>query len=314
MQSPPPISAALSARYVLVLGVLALGAGTVVQMGVPMCAGDPGEANKAAAAPMTPVATDALAGIWWRYEAGHEGAPVRFYYFHGDGKGLYRYGKVGLTNTHSFDYTVEDDVVRIAFRKTGEVHRVGYSLTRHDGRDWLVLHDDPEEPGATRYFRERPGPIDPHTSVEQNFATADGPPPSGHMWIDHQRFATGGNGFSFYQFRPSGIDGRGVGWHHRGDFDDWSTEAFTYRIVGDRIGIDFSLADQHAQTSFVIDEGDPRQLWLAEDPRDFWHQHRFDDAGPSFGTASADAPIESQSLQLVAALAEASPHRIAAVR
>src|SRR5688500_5790122 len=38
---------------------------------------------------------DALTGIWSRYEPGGLGAPLRFYYFHGDGHGLYRYGKVG---------------------------------------------------------------------------------------------------------------------------------------------------------------------------------------------------------------------------
>src|SRR5688500_11092207 len=67
-----------------------------------------------------PDAVAQLAGIWWRYERGVEGDPVRFYYFHGDGKGLYRYGRVGLTNTNSFDYDVEDTHLVLRFRKTGE--------------------------------------------------------------------------------------------------------------------------------------------------------------------------------------------------
>lgn len=227
-----------------------------------------------------------LAGIWWRYERGAEGDPLRFYYFHGDGKGLYRYGRVGLTNTNSFDYDVEGETLVLRFRKTGEVHRVPFTVERKDGRDWLVLDDDPREPGGARYFRETPGAIDPHEVA-----------PGGHMWIDHKAYATGGAGFSLYQFRPAGIDGRGVGWFHRGDFDDWETESLVYRIGDDAIELWFTLRDEHAVTRFEVRPSEPRVLHLADDPRDFWHPHAYVDIGKSFGQLP-------QGLQLAIATAD----------
>lgn len=234
----------------------------------------------------------ALSGIWWRYEAGAEGERVRFYYFHGDGTGLYRYGRVGLNNTHSFDYDVRGSTLVIDFRKTGEHHEVPFSVelggTDDEARDWLELSDDPRESGATRYFRES------DEMVRSASGSADlGPAPAGHMWIDLQHFATGGQGFAFYQFRPAGIDGRGVGWFHRGDFNDWSTEALTYRIVGQRMELHFTLADRHEQTAFSLatDDDGARWLELTDDPRDYWHPHRYLDIGPSFGMVGSLGPV-----------------------
>jgi hypothetical protein len=231
-------------------------------------------------------AVRALSGIWWRYEQGVEGDPVRFYYFHGDGKGLYRYGKIGQTNTNSFDYDVEGDRIVLTFRKTGEQHRIAYRIERDADRDWLALDGDPREPlrqGATRYFRESEqtirGPAIAHPEPEL------GAPPAGHMWIDQTRYATGGYGFSLYQFRPAGIDGRGVGWHHRGDFDDWSTESLVYRITADRLELWFPLTDERHATRFAVKKvGDERRLMLEADPRDFWHPHIYLDIGVSFGS------------------------------
>jgi hypothetical protein len=227
------------------------------------------------AAPADREAVRDLAGIWWRWEPGVDGDPVRFYYFHGDGKGLYRYGRVGLTNTNSFDYDVDGETLVLTFRKSGVTHRVPFRV-EHDGdRDWLALDDDPREPGATRYFRDQPGPIDPHNEL--------GRPPAGHMWIDFTRYATGGNGFSLYQFRSAGIDGRGVGWFHRGDFDDWETESLTYRLTGNTMDVTFTLRGDRAQTRFEVLDTKPRTLHLDEDPRDFWHPHDYTDVGKSFG-------------------------------
>lgn len=232
-----------------------------------------------------PAQTDALAGIWWRFEPRAEGDDVRFYYFHGDGKGLYRYGRMGLSNTHSFDYAVDGGQLKLRFRKTGETHAIPFDLELADanGRDFLTLRSDPREGGTEiQYYRDHRGPISPHAQRDNPL----GPPPAGHMWIDHRRYATGGAGFAFYQFRPAGIDGRGVGWFHRGDFDDWSTEALTYRITGERIELTFDLAQEHSITAFkVVKTAEGRELILAEDPRDFWHAHRYIDAGPSFGMA-----------------------------
>lgn len=235
----------------------------------------------------------ALSGIWWRYELAEQGGRVRFYYFHGDGTGLYRYGRVGLTNTQSFDYDVRGDRLVLDFRKTGEHHEVPFALTQDPSapeRDWLELTDDPRESVTTRYFRES----DETIRVDAQPATELGPAPAGHMWIDLRQFATGGQGFSMYQFRPAGIDGRGTGWFHRGDFDDWSTEWLNYRVVGDQLELQFPLAREDAATRFAVatDAEGQRTLSVADDPRDYWHSHRYVDMGPSFGTARAPMWLE----------------------
>lgn len=282
-------------------------------MAVPMLAGPdpaevsakpcPAQVHEQAQAAVDEEAMRALAGIWWRWQPQTEGDPVRFYYFHGDGTGLYRYGQAGLTNTHSFDYRIEDGQLSLRFRKTGREHAIVYRVEQgDDGRDWLTLETDPEETQSTRYFRERPGPIEEHA---QTIRGELGPAPAGHMWIDLQRYATGGMGFHFYQLRPAGIDGRGVGWFHRGDFDDWSTESLVYRITGDRIELWFPLSGERTTTTFRLDgRGKDRSLWLAADPRDFGHHHRYRDAGPSFGQLSTpSAPDLASDLARIRELA-----------
>ncbi|MCX4245922.1 hypothetical protein [Paraliomyxa miuraensis] len=249
----------------------------------------------------------ALSGIWWRYETGGRGERVRFYYFHGDGTGLYRYGRIGLTNTHGFDYDVVGDRLVLDFRKTGEHYEVPFVVSHGrdlgEDRDWLELRDDPREHGSTRYFRESDAIVEPSVGASSRSSSETGsqagaptgPPPAGHMWIDLVPYATGGRGFALYQLRPAGIDGRGVGWFHRGDFDDWSTEALAYRITGNRLELDFSLAGEHASTTFAVrsDAQGRRWLELGDDPRDFWHPHRYVDMGPSFGAALAPFELDS---------------------
>ncbi|MEM9456327.1 MAG: hypothetical protein AAGF11_19250 [Myxococcota bacterium] len=253
-----------------------------------------GRLGDAASAP--PERLRILSGVWSRYEPGGHGERVRFYYFHGDGTGLYRYGRVGLTNTHSFDYDLDGDRLILEFRKTAEHHEVPFTLEPGpaDERDWLVLHDDPRERGSTRYFRESERTVRTVRTWAEAEATL-GPAPAGHMWIDLRPYATGGRGFLMYQLRPAGIDGRGVGWFHRGDFNDWSTEAMTYRIIGDRLELHFSLADERETSAFTVvtDAEGTRWLELADDPRDFWHAHRYADMGPSFGAALAPWAWES---------------------
>jgi hypothetical protein len=238
---------------------------------------------------------DPLVGIWAEPVVAGEDR-VRFYYFHGDGTGLYRYGRTGLTNTHSFDYDVQGDDLLLTFRKTGDRHVVRFRLERRAteaARDKLTLYDDPRESAETTYFRTsdrtvRAAPIG---------AEGESAGPGGRLWIDLRNYATGGRGFSMYQLRAPGIDGRGTGWFHRGDFDDWSTESLTYRIAGDRLEMVFELAGETTETRFrIAGEGDDRTLVLADDPRDFWHAHTYRDAGPSFGTlgevaALADATV-----------------------
>lgn len=232
-------------------------------------------------------AVRALAGIWWwKSLPGLTGADVGFYYFHGDGKGLYRYGKVGEVNTHSFDYDVVDGTLVLEFRKTGVRHELPFAVESQGAIDWLTLDYDPEtQTRGARYFRDQPGPIAPHHAAGSEL----GAPPAGHMWIDLERYATGGIGFYMYQFRPAGIDGRGVGWFHRGDFEDWSTEAFTYRIAGEQVSMHFTLADRSEVSGFSVDAGEPRTLRFEADPRDFWHPHAYLDMGASFGSVPASS-------------------------
>jgi hypothetical protein len=229
------------------------------------------------------VTSDPLRGIWQRWAADGEEDRVRFYYFHGDGHGLYRYGKVGLTNTHSFDYAVEGEAVRLRFRRTGEEHRLPFSIAADPevaGREWLTLDADPREPGA-RYFRD---PVGAAAGEREDAAAQAGL--GDRLWGDERRLAGGGLDFAIYQLQAQTIDGRGVGWFHRGDYDEWTTEALTYRRRGDHLTIHFMLEGRSATSSFKIEEAEgARFLELAEDPRDFWRAHRYRDMGRSFAGA-----------------------------
>ena len=79
----------------------------------------------------------------------------------------------------------------------------------------------------------------------------------------------------------------------RGDFDDWSTESFAYRLVepgaeGSRMELHFELAGTTEMTPFSIEgEGRDRVLTVVEDPRDFGQTHVYRDAGRSFGSIAA---------------------------
>lgn len=229
---------------------------------------------------------DPLRGLWTRHEGRGEGEPLRFWYFHGDGHGLYRYGRVGHANTHSFDYRVAGERLELTFRKTGERHVIGLVLERDaEGRTWLRMHDDPREPGA-RYRRvESELDLAGAAASWTSDAAASGPGLGDRLWIDYRQWATGGAGFAMYQLGPTSIDGRGVGWFHRGDFDEWTTESLTYRIAGRELELFFDLAEQGATTPHrIVDAAEGRVLELDSDPRDFWAAHRYRDGGKSFGS------------------------------
>lgn len=230
---------------------------------------------------------DVVRGLWSRWpDRRHEGDPIRFYYFHGDGHGLYRYGRVGFTNTHSFDYRVSDNALVVKFRKTGVEHRLPYQVELgRDGRRVLHLQHDPEENGVnTDYFFVPPPSTAFSTSPRPMLDAKDAATPAGRMWIDLQEFATGGMGFSMYQLAPAGIDGRGTGWHHRGDFDDWSTESLTYRLDETSLEVRFDLTGERFRTSYgvAVGEDKKRRLVLHEDGRNWWHRAVFTDMGRSF--------------------------------
>lgn len=239
------------------------------------------EASEAARSEAAPIERDALTGLWSRFERKAEGGPLRFWYFHGDGKGLYRYGRVGLNTTNSFDYRIVDDRLELYFRKTGQLYSLPFRIERDaSGDEWLTIDGDPKEPGA-RYKKERQG----MSRVEPLAMSSDDP--GGRIWIDYRNFATGGAGFHMYQLNAPALDGRGIGWYHEGDFDDWSTESLTYRIDGDHLELFFDLREEPNVTHFTMGEDERGQRWLElqRDPRDFWAPHRFLDGGESFGGA-----------------------------
>jgi hypothetical protein len=235
----------------------------------------------------------AVVGLWSRWpEATSEQDPVRFWFFHEDGIGLYRYGQVGLNTTNSFDWQQSGDTLTLVFRKTGQ--RAQSRVEVADGV--LRLMDDPREPFADEPvpYRFVPAPVaaaapDLGAFVDENYAPSGkkGEVP-GRLWMDAQKFATGGMGFSLYQLRDVGIDGRGAGWFHHGDFDDWSTEALFYRYSTARppkgpgaLELWFVVRGERALTATLHD---PAGSWtLKEDPRGYGQAHRYLDAGNSFG-------------------------------
>ncbi|MEZ4382026.1 MAG: hypothetical protein R3A79_11815 [Nannocystaceae bacterium] len=249
-------------------------------MDAPRCADEGAPAQLAAAG------EDPLVGVWQQFEAHAEGDRVRFYYFHGDGHGLYRYGKVGLTNTHSFDYAVEGESLRLRFRKDDADATTEFALAADpdvDGRTWITMADDPR--GEGRYFRDPRTP----SALCEGAAAGAGAGIGNRLWSDERSFAAGGMGFAMYQLQPQTIDGRGVGWFHRGDFDEWTTEALTYRRQGDRLTLHFMLRGEAETTAIEVRQvgEDERYLVLDDDPRDYWTRHRYRDRGPSFAAASA---------------------------
>ncbi|WP_293269363.1 hypothetical protein [Nannocystis sp.] len=276
---------------VLVVGSLAL-LQAAREPELPVVVDVCGEAPRAASDPR-------LAGLWQRFETLHEGDPMRFYFFHPDGFGIYRYGKVGLTNTHSFDFEGSQGALGLRFRKSGAEHTVAYRFETDGEREWLVLRGDPREATAeVRYFRAGnarahcfEGALLPADLRGSGAAmrTPAGPGPQtgalgGRLWGDEQRFATGGSGFSIYQLQVQALDGRGVGWHHRGDYDEWTTESLVFRQQGERLGLQFPLRHESQATTISLEAGadQVRVLTLAEDPRDFWRPHAYRDLGPGF--------------------------------
>lgn len=248
----------------------------------------------------------AVRGLWSRhpYGSGGDADPVSFYYFHEGDIGLYRYGKVAYNNTHSYHYDVSGDTLTLRMNKTGVAHALRYRVERGEGPPVLVVTNDPHNPGVaeTRYTWVPPSTTAPGADdlffADQTRASSDAESRAlgidNRLWMDLKTFTTGGMGFSLYQLRPAGIDGRGTGWHHVGDFDDWSTESLAYRVVnvddGHGLALTFPLrGDRTVSPLVVAGEGKSRTLTLRSDPREFWAAHSFVDAGPSFGSFRAVA-------------------------
>ena len=159
----------------------------------------------------------------------------------------------------------------------------------------MILRGDPREPGA-RYLRvDADADFAGLGEAMRGEATRGAPGElaradlGDRLWIDYRNHATGGAGFHLYQFAKTSLDGRGIGWFHRGDFDEWSTESLTYRISGERIELYFDLREEPSSTVFHLSEGEQgRELLLDSDPRDFWAPHRYRDGGRSFDSAAFD--------------------------
>jgi hypothetical protein len=244
-----------------------------------------------------------LKGLWSRFpdESGREDAPVAFYYFHDGGIGLYRYGQIGHNTTNSYRWAVADHhgatLLVLTYNKTGEVQHLHIRLAQ-DGRRTLVIARDPKNPGdaESRYVFVPPPSalalapdLAPPVTLLSSSSAAGGI--DDRLWIDERRFKTGGLGFSLYQLRKAGIDGRGTGWHHVGDYDDWSTESLSYRQLRgeggvDRLDLAFTLRGDRSTTpvQVVVDAAGKRTLTLGRDPRDFGASHTFKDGGPSFAS------------------------------
>ena len=211
-------------------------------------------------------ATD-IRGLWLK--EGGERQEFRFYYFHGNGIGLYRYGRRHLHATNSYDYRVDGRTLELTFRKTGEKKKVEFERAG----DYLILKNDPKEPGSTRYKKVE-GPLE--------FSQLMGAEhPWSRMWTEQSKFATGGMRFRIYQFQPPDAQGKGIGWYHQGDYDDWTTEAFQYRKGTDAIHFLFLQKKDWEKTKFREVAGDKRAIELMSDPRNFWHRARFEDGGRS---------------------------------
>jgi hypothetical protein len=238
-----------------------------------------------------------VAGLWTRWpDSKADGDPVRFWFFHPEGIGLYRYGKIGLNTTNSFDWRVLDgDTLELRFRKTGEVVRTKFAVKGGDTRS-LRMVNDPREPAPVDYvFIPPPAQATFAPDVFDDVGDvptleASGKVP-GRLWIDQARFATGGMAFSLYQLRDAAIDGRGVGWHHIGDYDDWSTEALTFRYSPSscksdgQLELSFTVRGEHAITPAIQKtNGKATDLVLTQDPRSFWQSRTYHDGGPSFGS------------------------------
>ena len=230
-------------------------------------------------------ADDALHGLWIQSPVRVPKDEMRFYYFHPGGAGLYRYGQAGYNQTHSFDWSVRGDEVRLHFRKTGETATTRIRLGGRGDERTLTMLEDPRGPGIVTYRRvpsaltEGLGPL----AIPDGLGS-DGAILVGRIWVDQTAYATGGAGFRMYQLSEHETEaGWRIGWHHLGDHDDWTTERFDYRANEGLLDVRFLVRGDEARLPISLDHIAGRaRLVLERDPRNFLQRTRLLDGGPSF--------------------------------
>ena len=211
---------------------------------------------------LEPVADDALDG------------DVRFYYFHGNGIGLLRYGKVGLNNTESFHYQTRGDVLSLRFNKTGHFVTTRYAITT-EGDDVVLSLPELTHQDDRRLVKEEGSEM---ASLNRPTGTQ-----FDRMWTMLEQHAGGGVSFKIYQLRKADDAGHGQGFFHQGDFDNWSTERLDYHRGDEDITFHFTLKGEKATTAFTLDEHhDLPLLVFDKDPRHFWSTTHYWDGGESF--------------------------------
>lgn len=269
------------------------------------CSSDQATATNTTAPTVSPESTGPakapkwLHGLWMRADIETWSEDVQFHYFHDDGKiGLYRYGKRCLNNTHSYNYFIDEkcdgaaknqSCVKFQYRKSGQTYASRVTHEKRGEDEFLTIAKDPEHGRRVKYKLVRP-PVDGN----ELGVSADWD----RMWTNISEFKTGGIGFSIYQFKKPGMDHRGIGWFHKGDFDDWSTESLTYRRrlkpnATDKGGLEleFTCAKAKERTPFHVTGTDKKALKLKKDPRNYWASSTYQDGGQSFVADASTAEL-----------------------
>ena len=219
-----------------------------------------------------------ILGLWAQYVPKNAGDPERFYYFHKGGIGLFRYGRRGLTYTQTFRYDVNAKTLKLVFIKSGERFKIPYSIQK----DQLTLGADPKMGGEQTYTKRPPQPV----------PAMAGAHPLARMWTKRVVDRKGNVEFRTYQLQAPGPQGRGTGWYHEGDEEEWSTESFSYHRTADWIALSFPVRKEHVVSN--VEEGKDgriRTFTLVEDPRNYWHRRTYRDEGPTLPLRIADAPL-----------------------
>lgn len=208
-------------------------------------------------------------------------SPIRFYYFHGNGIGLLRYGKVGLNNTESFHYETDSDVLSLKFNKTGQVVQSRYALSEAEGKTTLSLPDFVQQSDRELVKERNP-----------NLAFMNWPQGKSmdRMWTYLQQSVDGTMSFKMYQLRKEDENGHGEGWYHEGDFDNWYTERLDFHRGDTDMMFHFGLRDEKAQTPYVhVTDAPTPMLVFEKDPRHFWTTTHYLDGGESFSVFQSAA-------------------------